>query len=407
MLHLRINSDRLQTYLTELAQIGALEGGGVCRLAFSPEDKAGRDYVEAQMRALGLEVNIDPLGNILGLRDGEEEGLPVVTGSHVDTVRTGGCYDGSLGVLAGLEVIATLNDAGITTKRPLAVVAFVNEEGARFTPDMMGSFFHRGHLPIEEAYAIVGIDGTTIGENLKALDYAGTDTLPDFHRFVELHIEQGPILEQEELTIGVVTAVQGISWFELTIHGQANHAGTTPTHLRHDAGYVAGSIAQGVRRIALDLGERQRATVGSITLFPNLTNVIASKAVVKVDLRNPDNDQLQEAEARLHQLATELGEEEGVEITNRSLARIDPVTFDPAVIDAIDQSAQQLGYLRKHMISGAGHDAQIMGPACPTAMIFIPSKNGISHNTTEYSTPEDIEAGVNVLLHTLLRLADE
>lgn len=405
--NLRIDIERLLQRLDALAAVGAIEGGGVCRLALTDEDKAGRDLVVRWMEELGLAVSVDAIGNVVGIRRGLEDGPPVMTGSHIDTVRTGGRYDGNLGVLAGLEVVEALNRAGIITRRPLAVAFFTNEEGARFSPDMMGSLVYVGGMPLADALGTVGIDGTQVGENLRRIGYAGPAPVgaPSVHAYVELHVEQGPVLEAEGVTIGAVDSVQGISWTEFTIAGESNHAGTTPMRLRHDAGYAASAIACHARQIARDLGGDQVATVGSISLAPNLVNVIANRAVVTVDLRNTDEALLQEAERRLADFIAALAETEGVSISGRKLARFEPVKFDPATVDLVERTAQRLGYGTKRMASGAGHDAQMLARVCPAGMIFVPSAGGISHNVREYTAPEDIAAGANVLLHTLLDLA--
>ncbi|MCB1813209.1 MAG: Zn-dependent hydrolase [Candidatus Competibacteraceae bacterium] len=406
--NLRINTQRLLDRIQALGKIGALEGGGVCRLALSDDDKAGRDLVIRWMRELGLSISIDGIGNVIGLRPGQENGAPVMTGSHIDTVRTGGLYDGNLGVLAGLEVIQVLNDANIQTRRPLAVGFFTNEEGARFAPDMMGSLVYVGGLELEQALATTGIDGSSVGDNLDRIGYCGEAACgaPEVHAFVELHIEQGPLLEQEGVTLGAVTGVQGISWTEFTVYGVSNHAGTTPMSLRHDAAYLAGATIQFVRMLSGQI-EGQLATVGHLKLFPDLVNVIPNKAVFTVDLRNTDNTLLLQAEQRLHDFLREMAAKEGVRVENRSLARFEPVAFDPAMIDRIERNARALGHSVRRMPSGAGHDAQMLARVCPTAMIFTPSVGGISHNIKEYTAPADIEAGANVLLSTLLQLANE
>lgn len=404
---LRIDGARLAARIEALAGVGAIAGGGVCRLALSEEDRAGRDLVAGWMRELGLAVSIDAIGNVVGMRKGSEAGPPVMTGSHIDTVRTGGRYDGNLGVLAGLEVMRVLNDAGVVTRRPLAVAFFTNEEGARFNPDMMGSLVYVGGLGLDQALATAGIDGESVGDCLKRIGYAGSAPCGDAraHAYIELHVEQGPVLEAERVTVGAVESVQGISWTEFTVRGVSNHAGTTPMRLRHDAGYAACAIAAHARQIARELGGDQVATVGAIALSPNLVNVIAYKAVFTVDLRNTDETALQQAERRLHAYAAEIAAAEGLQITQRSLARFEPVAFDPASVGMVEETARALGFSVRRMPSGAGHDAQMLARICPTAMIFVPSVGGISHNVKEYTTPPDVEAGANVLLHTLLRLA--
>jgi beta-ureidopropionase / N-carbamoyl-L-amino-acid hydrolase len=406
---LRIQSSRLAARIDALGAVGAIPGGGVSRLALTSEDRAGRDLVVGWMRELGLVVTIDAIGNVIGVREGSESGPPVMAGSHIDTVRTGGRYDGNLGVLAGLEVIQTLNDAGISTRRPLAVAFFTNEEGARFNPDMMGSLVYVGGLPLEAALATVGIDGESVGACLDRIGYRGTAPCghAQVQAYLELHVEQGPVLDSEGLTIGAVEGVQGISWTEFTVAGVSNHAGTTPMRLRHDAGYVACAIAQHAREIARSLGGDQVATVGSIKLSPNLVNVIANQAVFTVDLRNTDEAVLQEAERRLHAFAADIAASEGVTLSHRSLARFEPVVFDPGVVGLVEAIARRLGHSVRRLPSGAGHDAQMLARICPAGMIFVPSVGGISHNVKEFTALADLEAGANVLLHTLLALANE
>jgi N-carbamoyl-L-amino-acid hydrolase len=394
--------------LAALAQVGALEGGGVARLALTDADRAGRDLVVQWMRALGLEVRVDAIGNVVATRGGREALAPVVSGSHIDTVGTGGTLDGVLGVLAALEVVETLNDAGVCTRRPLAVAFFTNEEGARFAPDMMGSAVQQGALSLEAALEIVGIDGCRVGDELARIGYAGADT-PALaaHVYVELHIEQGPVLEREGITIGAVTGVQGISWTEVTLRGTSSHAGTTPIAFRHDVGLVAAEITVALRRLAVELGPPQVATVGALTLTPNLVNVVAGAALMTLDLRNTDEAMLEEAERRALAVCAELAAREGVEVKFRSLARFAPVAFNDALIGRIEGFGRALGHGVKRMTSGAGHDAQMFAPNCPSGMIFVPSVEGISHNIHERTAPADIEAGANVLLQTLLSLADE
>ena len=405
--NLRIDLERLMGRIMRLAEIGAIDGGGVCRLALSDEDKQARDLVSGWMRDLGLDVSIDAIGNIIGIRPGTENGPPVMTGSHIDSVATGGKYDGALGVLAGLEAIAVLNDADVTTRRPIAVAAFTNEEGARFAPDMMGSAVHQGSLDLDDALGVTGIDGASVGDELVRIGYDGDKTVGNstVHCFIEYHVEQGPVLEEGSITVGAVTGVQGISWTEYKIEGVSNHAGTTPMRLRHDAGYVAGAIAVEARRITLEIGGDQVATVGVTELTPGLVNVIAKEALVTVDLRNTDESELQKAEKRINDFIREISTKEGVTVTSRTLARFEPVVFDPEMIDLVDETAAALGYSVSRMPSGAGHDAQMFAPGCPTTMIFVPSKDGISHNVNEHTSPQEIRAGADILLQVLLAKA--
>ena len=404
---LEINGERLMRRLRELAEIGPIEGGGVSRLALTDADKAGRDLVVTWMRDLGLEVSIDAIGNVVATGRGRTDGPPVMTGSHIDTVATGGIYDGNLGVLSGLEVIETLAERGIVTDRPMAVAFFTNEEGARFPPDMMGSLCYVGGMTVEEAMSTASADGAVVGDELERIGYRGPMPCPGPapHAFVEYHIEQGPVLEEESFAVGAVEGVQGISWTEVTIKGQSNHAGTTPMRLRRDAGLAAGEVAVAVRRIARELGGDQVGTVGSIRLHPSLVNVVAARAVVTVDLRNTDEQALQEAERRLAAELNRIAEAEGVTVTTRSTARFEPVTFDPAVVDLVASTAADMGLSVRRMPSGAGHDAQMMARVCPTGMDFVPSVKGISHNPAEHTEPEDLVAGANVLLRTLVKLA--
>jgi N-carbamoyl-L-amino-acid hydrolase len=406
---LRIDGNRLQSRLDALAQIGAIEGGGCCRLALTDDDRRGRDQVVAWMRELGLQVRIDGIGNVFGLRAGRFDLPAVMTGSHVDTVRTGGRYDGNLGVIGGLEVVQTLNEAGIQTDRPMVVALFTDEEGARFAPDMLGSLAYVGGLPLQEALDVRASDGARLGDELQRIGYAGEAPmglhLPS--AFVELHIEQGPVLDAEKITIGAVADLQGISWQELAITGQSNHAGTTPMRLRHDAGYAAAAVTNFVRILAREMGASQVATVGKIDLHPNLINVIAARATLTVDLRNTDETLLRQAEAELAEFLKTLAREEGVSITSRQLARFEPVIFDATVVQRIESVTRTLGYSQRRMTSGAGHDAQMLARVCPSAMIFVPSVKGISHNPAEHTASADLAAGCNVLLHTLLELAQK
>lgn len=408
--HLTIDIDRLQRRLADLAAIGAIEGTeGAARLALTDEDKLGRDLVVAAMRELDMTVSIDRIGNIVGTMAGQIDGPPVMCGSHIDTVRTGGRYDGNLGVLAGLEVVEVLRSAGVTPHRPIAVGVFTDEEGSRFAPDMLGSMVYVGGMALEEALEIVGIDGAVLGDELDRIGYSGSSPVPGPapHAFVELHIEQGPVLETEGLTIGAVEVVQGISWHQITIVGQSNHAGTTPMDHRRDPGLVAASCVTFARSLASEIGGAQVATVGRVEFTPNLVNVVPSRATFTIDLRNTDEAALQEAERRFHAHVVEVAAAEGCTVEVEALARTEPVVFAPEVVDLVAETAARLGHSVRRLPSGAGHDAQMMAAACPAGMIFTPSKNGLSHNPAEYTSPADLEAGANVLLHTLLALASD
>ncbi len=405
---LRIDMTRLGDKLAELASIGAIEGTeGCARLALTDEDRDGRNLVVTYMRDLGLDVSIDGIGNVIAVMAHDGPEAPVMTGSHIDTVRTGGRYDGNLGVLAGLEVIETVIGSGITLDRPLAVGFFTDEEGARFPPDMLGSLVYVGGMALEDALEIEGIDGAIVGDELTRIGYAGSAPLPGPvpHAFVELHIEQGPVLEVEDITIGAVTGVQGISWQQVTITGQSNHAGTTPMSLRRDPGFVAAACATFVRELALELGHPQVGTVGRVEFAPNLVNVVPASATFTVDLRNTDEAVLVEAEQRFAAFVAKAAEAEGCTVETETLARFEPVTFAPEVVDIVESAANDLGHSVMRLPSGAGHDAQMMARVCPTAMVFTQSRDGLSHNAAEYTSPADLEAGANVLLQTMIRLS--
>ena len=409
----RIDAARLSERLAALAEIGETGDGGCARLALTDADRDGRDLVVTWMRDLGMVVTVDAVGNVTGFWSGgpgsDPQLPPVMCGSHIDTVRTGGRYDGNYGVLAGLEVIETLITSAVPTRRPVAVSVFTDEEGARFAPDMLGSLVYAGGMSVEDAHDVVAVDGARLGDELERIGYAGPAPCPGPvpHAFVELHIEQGPVLEAEGVTIGVVTGVQGISWQELTVTGQSNHAGTTPISHRHDPAYVAARIVTFVRDLCDELGEPQVGTVGRIELHPNLVNVVAARATLTVDLRNTDEAVLVAAERRLAAYCGQVAAEEGVSIESRSLARFEPVVFDPAMVDLVESTARSLDLTSRRMPSGAGHDAQMLARVCPTSMIFTPSAGGISHNPAEHTDAADLEAGANVLLGVVVALAQE
>ena len=403
----RINRDRLLERLATFNRIGALPGGGNCRLALSDEDRVGRDLLVQWMRELSLTVTIDAIGNIIGVRSGAADKAPVMFGSHVDTVATGGRYDGLYGVLAGLEVCQVLNDAGYVTQRPLALSAFTNEEGSRFPPYAMGSLVYVGGLALADAYAIRGIDGRSVGEELKRIGYIGSAE-PGWlrpHAYLELHIEQGPILEDEKFTIGAVEGITGLIWSEVTVEGSSGHAGTTPMRLRHDAALASAEIIALVHRLTQKFGGHQKGTVGRIELYPNLVNVIAERAVLTIDLRNTDQSQLEAAERELTSAFAQLARGGSVSISTRNLARFEPVAFPIEIVSLVETTARDLGFPSRRLPSGAGHDAQMMARICPSGMIFVPSVAGLSHNVREETRPADLEAGAAVLMHAVIRLA--
>tara|TARA_B100000029_G_scaffold514891_1_gene619503 strand:- start:1349 stop:2602 length:1254 start_codon:yes stop_codon:yes gene_type:complete len=404
-----INGTRLLARIAELAQIGAIEGTQGCsRLAFTDSDREGRDLVVTWMTDLGLTVTVDAVGNVVASTGDAGAAGAVMAGSHIDTVGTGGRFDGNLGVLAGLEVIEATLAANVDLKRPLAVAFFSNEEGSRYPPDMMGSLAYVGGMSVESVLEVEGADGTIVGEELERIGYRGAAPCPGAvpHAFVELHIEQGPVLDNEAVQIGVVEGVQGISWTELKFIGQSNHAGTTPMSLRRDPMAVAAEVAVAARAIATDLGGTQVATVGSLTLHPNLVNVVPAHATMTVDLRNTDETLLRQAEQQLMDSVQQIADREDINVESRSLARFEPVEFDERVVDAIEALAQEKGLSTRRMPSGAGHDAQMIARVCPTGMIFVPSLDGISHNPAEHTDDEDLVAGAQLLADAMLALTE-
>lgn len=404
---MEVRVERLLADLAALAEVGSTGDGGCSRLALTDDDAAGRALVVGWMRELGLDVSVDGVGNIVALRAGlDADAPPVMTGSHIDTVRTGGRYDGILGVLAGLEVVRALDDAGVTTRRPLALGVFTNEEGSRFVPDMLGSLAYVGALGLDDARAIVGVDGATLGDELDRTGWAGARPLPGPvpYAFVELHVEQGPILEREGITIGAVTGVQGIAWTEFELTGQANHAGTTPMRDRRDPLYVAAQVVTYVRRLARET-EGLRGTVGRLQVHPDLTNVVPARATLTVDLRHGDDGALALADERLAEYVRLTALREEVAVSTHPLVRCPAVAFDKTVIAAVEAAAQGRGLTALPMLSGAGHDAQMLARVCPTAMVFVPSRGGISHNPAEHTEPEHLAAGTAVLLDVLVDLA--
>ena len=406
--NLRVDGARLLARLEALARIGDTGDGGARRLALSDADKGGRDLLVAWLRELGLAVHIDTIGNIVGVLAGSTDAAPIMLGSHIDTVGTGGKYDGALGVLAGLEVIETLQDAGLTPRRAIAVIAFTNEEGARFQPDILGSCVWTGDMTADEAYAVRDADGISVGDELVRIGYRGR-AAPGFlkpHAYLELHIEQGPILDAEGGGIGAVTGVQAILWSEIVIAGEANHAGTTPMRFRRSAGLAASRLTVFADQLTREI-EGLVANVGRVVLEPGNVNVVPRKATLTLDLRHPDDARLADAERRLAAFETRLADEAGVTITRRDLARFPAQLFDARLIGHIEVAARGLGLPVRRMVSGAGHDAQMMATVTPTAMIFVPSVGGLSHTPQEFTRPEDLAAGANVLLAATLRLADE
>lgn len=395
--------------LKEYGDIGRDSQGRLARIAFTDADKLGRDQLVTWMQAAGLNVEVDKIGNIHGLWEPESvvESRPIMMGSHIDTVLNAGIYDGNYGVLAGLEVILALQEAGFKPSRGIVVSAFSNEEGAHYAPDMMGSLVYSGGYSVKKALATIGLNGLVLGSELQRIGYAGLNE-PGFIQpkaYIELHIEQGPVLENLELPIGVVENLQGISWQRITIEGVANHAGTTPMSMRADAGIATAQVMLHLKDYVTQKGNGMVSTIGTILFEPNIINVIPSKSVFSVDLRSPCESDLKDAELSLAQCLNEIEEIDGFNISVERLARFEPVTFDRNLVESIEKASNGRGFISKRMTSGAGHDAQMMARICPSAMIFVPSKDGISHNPREYTEEQHLINGANLLLDTIKDLA--
>ncbi|CAM3405844.1 Zn-dependent hydrolase [Polaromonas hydrogenivorans] len=402
---LRINGERLWASLMELAQIGATPKGGVCRLTLTDLDRQGRDLVTGWARDAGMTVTIDQIGNGFMRRAGRNNALPpIMTGSHIDTQPTGGKFDGNYGVLAGIEVVRTLNDHGITTEAPIEVAFWTNEEGSRFVPVMMGSGVFARAFTLEHAYAATDTEGKTVKDELARIGYIGEQEPGDhpIGAYFETHIEQGPVLEDNDVTIGVVQGVLGIRWFDCTVTGMEAHAGPTPMALRKDALQVATLLMQDVVGAAHRHSPHGRGTVGMVQVFPNSRNVIPGRVKFSIDLRNATDALVDEMADEVKAYAAELSEEMGLPIHIELVSSYPAQGFNPGCVDAVARAAHKLGYSNMPVVSGAGHDAVYMAQLAPAGMIFIPCKDGISHNEIEDAKPEHITAGCNVLLHAML-----
>lgn len=402
---LRINGGRLEESIRIMGQIGFDPAtGGRTRLALTDEDKAGRDLLCGWMKDAGLEVRIDEIGNIFGIRQGGlPNALPVMMGSHIDTVRDAGMFDGVYGVLGALEVIRTLNDNGINTERPLVVAAFTNEEGARFQLDMMGSIFYTGTKQLAELYAVADDLGIKVGDELRRIGYCGDQTVPSGNYF-ELHIEQGPKLDAEGIQIGVVEGIQGLAWWKGEYVGESNHAGSTPMDMRKDALLGAASLALKVEELAAEIGNGGVATMGRISPDPDIINIVPGKCSFTIDFRQYDPKLLEEGKQRIEDLIVSCAAERGLEYKFEKIVEVAPVIFNSEMVSHIEAKALQLGLTVKRMYSGAAHDAQFLCSVCPTAMIFVPSFNGRSHCPEEWTDFGDAENGCNVLLQSVLEL---
>jgi N-carbamoyl-L-amino-acid hydrolase len=413
----RIDRDRLWATLMELKEIGAYDDEatglrGVRRLALTDADAEARRRCVQWMVEAGLEVRVDKIGNVYAVRPGRDRSLPcVLMGSHIDTVATGGAFDGTLGVLGGIEVMRSLNDAGIETLRDIEVGFFTEEEGVRFGTDMLGSAVTAGRIPLDHAHKLTDCDGKTVKEELERIGFDGPEPerRPVPYAYIECHIEQGPILADAGVDVGIVEGVQSISWQRLTVRGEAAHAGTTPIGSRHDAGLVAACVVVELRRMC-DSGDfgQLRATVGNFDIGEGQTNVIPHHAELTVDLRNPVDDLMTAAEQHLAAYVDALTAEHGVAVSWERMAKTAVVPFDAGIQDVLATTADDLGLPYVRAMSGAGHDAQEISAICPTAMVFVAGENGgISHTPQEYSNPEACGNGTDVLANAILRLANQ
>ena len=408
MRNMTINSDRLWTSLMEMARIGATEKGGVNRQALTELDGQGRDLFVRWCEEAGCTVRVDAVGNIYARRPGRDDGLaPVMTGSHLDTQPTGGKWDGVFGVLSGLEVIRTLNDLNYQTERPVEVTVWTNEEGCRFAPAMMGSGVAIGKFDLEEIYGLTDSEGKTFRDELEAIGYLGAETaaVGEVAAFFEVHIEQGPILENEEKTIGIVQGAQGQRWFDVSLVGQEAHAGPTPMKTRRDALVGAAELVAAVNRIGLDFQPGACATVGQFVVSPNSRNTIPGHVAFSVDFRHPDDETLSAMKVALEQACEAAAAARGLDLDCREIWYQPPIVFNADCVAAVKGGAEAAGLAAMEIVSGAGHDACHISTLAPTGMIFVPCKDGISHNEIESATPEDIAAGGQVLLHAMLERA--
>ena len=406
--NLQIDSARLWGTIHETAKFGATAKGGVRRLTLGPEDKQVRDWFRAACEAAGLEVHVDALGAMFALRKGRDMTKPPVgLGSHLDTQPTGGKFDGVLGTLAALEVVRTLNDAGIETELPICIVNWTNEEGSRFAPAMMASAAYVGDFTVEDILSRKDAEGVTVAEALDGIGYRGDSPVgrQKFSSFIELHIEQGPILEAEGKTIGVVDSGQGILWYDGKITGFESHAGSTPMALRRDALATLSEIVLAMEAIAKKHGPNAVGTIGEAVIANPSRNVIPGEIAFTVDVHSPESQTLDAIDADLRAAAAEIAARRKVEVKLDLVWRKPPTHFDPKLIAAVENAAKTLGYSNRRITSGAGHDACNLNTIVPAAMVFVPCKDGISHNELEDATQPDCAAGANVLMHTVLALA--
>ncbi len=403
---LEINGDRLWQSLMEMAKIGATEKGGCNRLALTDLDKQARDLFCQWCESVGCTISVDKMGNIFARREGTDSSLgAVATGSHLDTQPTGGKFDGVFGVLSGVEILRTLHEKKITTRAPIEVSVWTNEEGSRFQPAMQGSGVYVGRFDLEQEWQKTDIDGKNVKDELERIGYLGTEEIGSRHMqaFFEAHIEQGPILEDENKEIGVVRLGQGIRWYNVNITGRESHAGSTPMALRADALAAAANIIAEVENIALRNKPNGLGTTGFMQVHPNSRNTIPGRVTFSVDLRNPDPDVLAKMDQQLNEYCQVIAEERELSVEVDHFWYFAPVEFNAS--DNVKIAAEKLDYSHMDIFAGAGHDACYMADIVPAGMVFTPCKDGISHNEIEFTTPEQCTAGCNVLLHSMLEVA--
>ncbi|WP_206811673.1 Zn-dependent hydrolase [Paradesulfitobacterium ferrireducens] len=407
---MKVNRNRLQETIETSAQIGAIPGNGLCRLALSDEDKEIRDLFRSWLKDSGLQVRVDDFGNIYGRREGKKKDAPpILVGSHLDTQPMGGRFDGILGVLGALEVVRTLNDLEIETELPIEIVSFTNEEGARFEPPMLGSGGITGIFDKEFIYSQKDKSGKSFVDELKRIGYLGDESnrIRKVHSYLEFHVEQGPVLEQANSAIGVVEAIQGMTWLEVKLTGEGDHAGPTPMNMRKDALVAAAKMIVAIQHAAREIDEMTTTTVGRMALAPNVVNCIPGEVSFSVDVRHPEDIKRRLAVELVREKISTIAAAEGVEIEIRDLWEIETTPFAPQILKHITEGAKAYGYSSRRIVSGAGHDAKYLSDIAPTAMIFVPSVNGKSHSPEELTSWEDIEQGANVLLYVVEALANE
>lgn len=405
---LLINGDRLWKRLMEMAKIGATPKGGVCRVALTEADRKGRDLFITWCKDIGCHIEIDQMGNIFARRNGNDSTAPaVMIGSHLDSQPTGGKYDGVLGVLAGLEVLETLIDADIDTEIPLEIVSWTNEEGARFSPAMIASGVFSGDFSLEYAYSRTDKEGITLGEALESIGYKGAAKVGNrpYKATFELHIEQGPILEAESKSVGVVTGVQGIRWYDLILSGNETHAGPSPMSFRKDPMQALSRLMPKIYGLSSNYGPDARVTIGYIDADPGVRNTVPGSILVSIDVRHPSEKTLLEIHRALINIVSDKSILKGVDAELREVWHSPPVRFAEECVDAIRNATKNLGISSMEIVSGAGHDAVYISKVAPTSMIFIPCKDGLSHNVLEHAEKDDIINGTNVLLHAVLEMA--